>query len=68
MPKMKSHRGAAKRFQKTSSGRIKRFKAYASHGLVKKSAKRKRNLTSATMVDSTNVHKVKVILPYLKKS
>ena len=44
MPKMKTHRGAAKRFRKTGSGKLKRGKAYRSHILTKKSSKRKRNL------------------------
>ena len=44
MPKMKTHRGAAKRFSLTKSGKIKRGKAYKSHILNKKSPKRKRNL------------------------
>ena len=44
MPKMKTHRGAAKRFSLTKSGKVKRAKAYKSHILTKKSAKRKRNL------------------------
>lgn len=43
MPKMKTHRGAAKRFSLTKSGKIKRGKAYKSHILNKKSPKRKRN-------------------------
>ncbi|HBQ27338.1 MAG TPA: 50S ribosomal protein L35, partial [Syntrophomonas sp.] len=44
MPKTKTHRGAAKRFKKTGSGKIKRAKAYASHLLGSKSPKRKRRL------------------------
>ena len=43
MPKMKTHRGAAKRFKKTGSGKLKRAKAFKSHILTKKSQKRKRN-------------------------
>ena len=45
MPKLKTNRGAAKRFNTTGSGKIKRNKAYRSHILTKKSKKRKRNLT-----------------------
>ncbi|KNZ40983.1 50S ribosomal protein L35 [Acetobacterium bakii] len=48
MPKMKTHRGAAKRFKIKKSGAIKRFKAGKSHILNKKSRKRKRNLRKAT--------------------
>ncbi len=54
MPKMKTHRGAAKRFQLTGSGKIKRSKAFTSHILTKKSPKRKRNLRQSTIVDSAN--------------
>ena len=43
MPKMKTHRGAAKRFKVTGTGKLKRFKAFKSHILTKKSQKRKRN-------------------------
>ena len=50
MPKMKTHRGAAKRFKKTKTGKIKRFRASHSHILGKKSQKRKRRLRSATLV------------------
>jgi len=48
--KMKTHRGAAKRFKVTGSGKVKRFKAYKSHILTKKSAKRKRNLRRPGLV------------------
>ena len=44
MPKMKTHRGAAKRLKVTGTGKVKRSKAYKSHILTKKSSKRKRNL------------------------
>ncbi len=50
MPKMKSHRGAAKRFKVTGSGKIKRKKAFRSHILTKKSTKRKRNLRGDAIV------------------
>ena len=50
MPKMKSHRGARKRFSVTGSGKVKRSKAYKSHILTKKTSKRKRNLRRATTV------------------
>ena len=53
MPKIKTHRGAAKRFSFTKSGKIKRGKAYKSHILNKKSTKRKRNLRQATITDAT---------------
>ncbi len=65
MPKLKTSRAAAKRFKKTGSGKLKRMKAYKSHILTKKSAKRKRNLRQATITDSANAKSMKKILPYL---
>jgi len=62
MPKIKTNRGAAKRFKLTKNGKIKRKKAFASHILTKKSRKRKRNLRQATLVDKTNVKRIKRIL------
>ncbi|HEY8165382.1 MAG TPA: 50S ribosomal protein L35 [Gemmatimonadaceae bacterium] len=50
MPKMKSHRGARKRFTITGSGKVKRLKAFKSHILTKKSSKRKRKLRRATTI------------------
>lgn len=65
MPKVKTKRAAAKRFKMTGSGQLKRMKAYKSHILTKKTAKRKRNLRQATLADATNVKSMKKILPYL---
>ena len=48
--KMKTHKGAAKRFKVTGSGKVKRMKAYKSHILTKKTPKRKRNLRQSTLV------------------
>ena len=48
MPKMKTHKGAAKRFSVTGTGKVKRNKAFKSHILTKKSSKRKRNLRRGT--------------------
>ena len=50
MPKMKTHRGAAKRFSRTGTGKIKRNHAYTSHILEKKSPKRKRNLRNSAIM------------------
>lgn len=50
MPKMKTHRGAAKRVKRTASGKFKRHHAYHSHILSKKTTKRKRRLRSAVIV------------------
>ena len=65
MPKFKTKRAAAKRFKTTGTGKLKRFKAYKSHILTKKTTKRKRNLRKATMMDQTNEKVMKKILPYL---
>ena len=65
MPKMKSNRGAAKRFKATGTGKIVRNKAYASHILTKKTTKRKRGLRKSDIVDESNVKGIKRILPYL---
>jgi large subunit ribosomal protein L35 len=50
MPKMKTHKGAKKRFTVTASGKVRRLKAFKSHILTKKTSKRKRNLRRATTV------------------
>ena len=65
MPKIKTCRAAAKRFQKTGTGKLIRNKAYKSHILTKKSQKRKRNLRKSAVVDETNVANMKKALPYL---
>ena len=65
MPKMKTKRGAAKRFKKTGSGKIKRSKAFTSHILTKKSTKRKRNLRKSGLVDASNAKTIRKIMPYL---
>ena len=65
MPKMKTNRGAAKRFTATGSGKGRRSKAFSSHILTKKSTKRKRNLRKRTLVAATNMKTVRRMLPYL---
>lgn len=65
MPKMKTHRGAAKRLKVTGSGKIKRSKAYKSHILTKKSSKRKRNLRQSGLVSSGDLKRIKKVIPYL---
>jgi large subunit ribosomal protein L35 len=62
---MKTHRGAAKRFKITASGKIKRSKAYKSHILTKKSAKRKRQLSQLTIMDKSDSKRIRRLLPYL---
>jgi large subunit ribosomal protein L35 len=64
MPKMKSKRGAAKRFTVRSGGSIKRSQAFMRHILTKKSTKRKRHLRGTTGVDQTNKRAVRNMLPY----
>ena len=65
MPKMKTSRSAAKRFRVTGTGKLKRAKAYKSHILTKKSAKRKRYLRKAAITDATNVKNLNKIFPYV---
>lgn len=65
MPKLKTKKAAAKRFKKTGTGELKRMKAFKSHILTKKSAKRKRNLRKSTLTDGTNIKTMKKIMPYL---
>ena len=62
--KMKTKRAAAKRFKVTGTGKLVKMKAYKSHILTKKSAKRKRNLRKAATVDDSNVKPMKKLLPY----
>ena len=64
MPKMKTHRGAAKRFSLTKSGKVKRAKAYKSHILNKKSSKTKRNLRKGTYISAAEQKNVRVLIPY----
>ena len=65
MPKMKTNRGAAKRFKATGSGKIRRSKAYTSHILTKKSTKRKRKLRKSGLIAEADIKAVKRMLPYL---
>ncbi len=64
MPKLKTKRGAAKRFGMTKSGKIKRGKACASHILTKKSSKRKRGLRKADIVSKADKRAIKLLIPY----
>jgi len=64
MPKMKSNRGAAKRFNRTGSGKWKRNNAFARHILTKKSAKRKRNFRSSELVAPADTAQLNRLLPY----
>ncbi|MDY0237213.1 MAG: 50S ribosomal protein L35 [Gudongella sp.] len=63
MGKMKTHRASAKRFKRTASGLLKRFKAYKSHKTGKKSAKRVRNLRQGTLVSKSDLKRINSMLP-----
>lgn len=63
MPKMKTHRGAAKRFRRTGSGRIRRNRNYGGHFFIRKSSKRKRNLRKAAYIAPADVKRVERMLP-----
>jgi large subunit ribosomal protein L35 len=62
MPKMKTHKGAAKRFKVTGSGKVKRNKAFKSHILTKKSSKRKRNLRRPDLVSPGQTKTIKRLI------
>ncbi|MGH7589750.1 MAG: 50S ribosomal protein L35 [Gemmatimonadota bacterium] len=62
MPKMKTNRGAAKRFRKTASGRIKRKRGYMRHILTKKTSKRKRHLRKPAYVHPVDEGRLKRLL------
>ena len=62
MPKIKTNRGARKRFRLSGSGKIKRNRAFASHILTKKSSKRKRKLRQSTTVSAVDTKRVKRML------
>ena len=64
MPKLKTHKGAAKRFRLTATGKVKRGHSHARHILTKKTAKRKRTLDIDVMVAEADQSPVKRMLPY----
>jgi len=65
MPKLKTNRGAAKRFKLTASGKFKRAQAFHNHILTKKSSKRKRKLRLGTQVSPSDTAAVRRMLPYV---
>jgi large subunit ribosomal protein L35 len=65
MPKIKTNRGAAKRFRKTGTGKVRRNKAFTSHILTKKTTKRKRDLRQATLVSAADHRNICAMVPYL---
>ena len=64
MPKIRTNRSAHKRFRITGSGKIRRYKAFKSHILTKKSRKRKRNLRQSAIMDDTNQPQIRRLIPY----
>jgi len=64
MPKVKTHRGAAKRFSLTKTGKVKRSKAYKRHILNKKTTKRKRNLRKAGFICAKEEKNIRRLIPY----
>ena len=65
MPKIKTNRGAAKRFRKTGTGKIRRNKAFTSHILTKKSTKCKRELRQGTIVSAADARNIAKLIPYI---
>ena len=64
MPKIKTHRGAAKRFKKTATGKFKRNSAFKRHLLGSKSTKRKRHLSKASLASPADQGALEKMLPY----
>ena len=64
MPKLKTHSGAAKRFKKTGTGKIKRGHAGKRHILTSKGTKRKRQLDRDTILDKADQKKIERMIPY----
>jgi large subunit ribosomal protein L35 len=62
--KLKTHKGAAKRFKLTGSGKITRRRSFARHILTSKASQRKRRLASPALVSAADVHHVRAMLPY----
>ena len=65
MPKMKTHRGAAKRFKRTGTGKLTRARANKQHILTKKSSKRKRKLRQTTLIEGVDAKRIKQMVPTL---
>ena len=64
MPKIKTHRGAAKRFKLTKNGKVKMAHANKSHILTKKSTKRQRGLRKGVYASDANAPVIKKLIPY----
>jgi large subunit ribosomal protein L35 len=64
MPKLKSHRGAKKRFKKTATGKFMRGKAFKRHILTSKPTRRKRQARGTVVISPADAHKLRRMLPY----
>ena len=64
MPKLKTHKGASKRFKKTGTGKVVRQHAFARHILTSKPRSRKRKLSQSAVADPADQAKLKTMLPY----
>ena len=62
VPKVKTHKGAAKRFRLTGSGKVKRYSAFKKHILTKKTRKRKRSLRKSALVSTPDLANVREML------
>lgn len=62
MPKMKSHRGLAKRVKRTGSGKLKRGRAYTSHQAPRKTVKQRRQLRKASLISKSDYKRIKTLL------
>jgi len=65
LPKLKTNRGAAKRFKRTGTGKLTHHSAFARHILTKKTAKRKRQMRRDETVSANDMKKLNRMLPYL---
>ncbi len=65
MPKMKTNRGAAKRFKLTGTGKVKRYHSHHRHILTKKTTKRKRELRQGVIANPTDARMIKRLIPYM---
>lgn len=66
MPKMKTHRGAAKRFSKTGTGKVKRNRAFKNHILEHKSPTQKRNLRKSAIMTKGDEKRIRPLITYVK--
>jgi large subunit ribosomal protein L35 len=64
MPKLKTHKGAAKRFKKTATGKVKRRHSHLRHILTSKDHKRKKKLGESVLVSDADTPKIKRMIPY----